>query len=106
MFSGKKIFSRFEDQVLLVIFPLYRHNECENVNSVVKEIDLYHGLSCIGDNTIDMDTIAEMIDILSDYDHFNVKKYAKFSDDIFMVVRTIIVDFVSNLRIGSVYQLL
>ena len=66
-----KSFSWFEDEVQLVRFYLYRPNECDNVHSVVKEIDLHHGASFIGDDTIDMDTIAEMIDLLSDYVYLN-----------------------------------
>lgn len=85
----------------MVRFPLYSPNECDNAYSIVKERNLHHDDSFIGD-----DTIVEMIDLLSVYVYFNGKKYVDFSDIIFVSIPANIVEFAYYSRIDSGYRLL
>ena len=73
---------------------------------MVKNIQMHHGASSIGDDGIDLDIVADMIDLLSDFVYFDGRKYVDYEDNICMAVPAMIVYFAFHSRIDSGYILL
>ena len=73
---------------------------------MVKKIHMHHGASFIGDNSIDLDTVVDMIHLLSDFIYFYGMKYVDYEDNRFMAVPAMMVDFAFHLMVDSGYKLL
>ena len=101
-----KMMYRFDNNEKVVRFVLHKMSEQENIIKVMKEINLNHEEFFISPNTIDMDTVTKRIALLSTYVYFDRHKHVYYGDDVFIVVISKHIEFVSNSKMYHGFCLL
>jgi len=103
---ANKSVDRFTSHAEKVLFPIYPPSQIDQVLEVVKDMRLCHGASFLADPSIDYNTIANVVVLLSTYVTFDRIKHVDYQDNMFMLVPANIVEFAYHSRIDSGYRLL
>ena len=89
-----------------VKYPLYKPKELSDKINILRQVNLSYGGSFLSDNTIDMDLVIDILQLLASYVHFDGQKNVGFDDDLFLAVPSNIVQYAFHSRIDSEYRLL
>ena len=85
---------------------MYTPDEGHKVFKVIKDIRLVHGAAFIGDVETKLETLVNMLHLLSAFVYFDGNQSVDYKDSVFMSLPAMLIKFAYHSRIDSGYRLL